>query len=150
MKLSEVLFPDVEDVKGFHAVALARNGGSDGVRDPGMLESAVLAIQQTAFGSPLHETLAAMAAALGYGLAKNHAFVDGNKRVAAIATLSFLEVNGFALKVPEQEWADLFVRVAEGNMAVRAELQTAIVTLMGCDVEIESDEIFAADTSPAR
>jgi death-on-curing protein len=150
VNLSEVLFPDVDDVKGFHVLALSQNGGSDGIRDLGMLESAVFSIQKTAFGVPLHATLAAMAAALGYSIAKNHAFVDGNKRVAAIATLAFLEVNGFPLKAPERDWIELFVRVAAGNLTMRSELQAAIVSLMGCDVKIEADDLPDVDASHVR
>jgi len=84
----------MDDVLQLHARQLAKYGGASGIRDVGLLESAI-AIPMTTFGGEfLNSDLYEMAAALVYSLASNHPFVDGNKRVAAIAGLAFLELNG--------------------------------------------------------
>lgn len=115
-------------------------GGSHGIRDHGLLESAVMAPRATYGGTVLHPTLATMAAALGYGLAKNHPFVDGNKRVAAMATLAMLRLNGFRLQLPQQQGADLFIRVAEDAAFRRDDLAAVLMGAMGTDVAIEADQ----------
>ncbi len=81
----------VEDVVGLHREQLTIFGGPDGLRDPGMLESALArAINRWNYGET---DLAALAACYAFGIAKNHAFVDGNKRAAFAAMMTFLRVN---------------------------------------------------------
>ena len=77
-----------------HRDTLKHEGGMDGIRDMGLLESAVAMPRQQVFGVEVHPGLAAKAAGYLYHIAKNHPFVDGNKRAAALAALVFLTVNG--------------------------------------------------------
>ncbi len=140
MKLSEVMFLGVDDVERMHARGLELYGGSAGVRDRGLLESAVMAPQATYGSAPLNPTLATMAAALAPGIAKNHPFVDGNKRAAATASLTMLALNGFNLKLPQAEWTDLFMRLAGDPSLRRDELVERFAEAMGGDVDVESDD----------
>lgn len=99
----------VGHVKVMHAEALDVGGGMDGVRDAGLLDSAVMAPQ-----SGYLTSLAEMTATYAHGIAKNHAFVDGNKRTAVYAMLAFLEVNGITLTLPEAAWEKIMQSVASG------------------------------------
>lgn len=113
----DLQFLSVDDVLRIHSRAIARDGGSDGVRDIGLLVSAVMTPQQTFGGAYLHEDIAAMAAAYLFHLALNHPFVDGNKRVALASALAFLIVNGVT-RLPEQmDAADKTIAVAAGNLS---------------------------------
>src|SRR3989337_1795434 len=92
-----------ELVLALHDRQLAEHGGSSGVRDDNLLESALARPQQLhAYGDPAPD-LADLAAALGYGLARNHPFVDGNKRTAHVAYRTFLELNGAELATTDEE-----------------------------------------------
>jgi death-on-curing protein len=100
-----------------HQESLARHGGMAGIRDRGGLESA-LAQPQAAFGgTEFHPTIYDKAAAYLYHLAKNHPFLDGNKRVAAATALVFLAMNGYSLppEADEGPLYDLTIRVATGE-----------------------------------
>jgi death-on-curing protein len=109
-------FLTVDDVLELHQVALEQFGGSDGLRDAGLLESAV-AMPQAGFGDQfLHETIPAMAAAYLYHLIQNHPFVDGNKRVATMACLAFLRLNVFDYQINDDEWIELAFNIAQGRM----------------------------------
>ena len=88
------------DVLLIHRDSIEHEGGISGVRDMGLLESAVAVPRQRLFGVELHPDLAAKAAAYLYHIAGNHPFLDGNKRTAALAALVFLHVNG-AQRLPE-------------------------------------------------
>ena len=90
-------FLDVDDVLALHAAQLDAHGGQDGVRDRGLLESAVAAASATFDGQFLHEDLFAMAAAYAFHIAENQPFFDGNKRTAIGAALVFLHLNGLDL-----------------------------------------------------
>ena len=84
-----------------HEESLAEHGGAPGIRDEGLLKSALARpLNLVAYGEP---DLAALAAAYGVGLAKNHPFVDGNKRVAFLAVGLFLALNGYRLVVSQAE-----------------------------------------------
>lgn len=87
-------FLSVQDVLAIHDDTIRHEGGLPGLRDAGLLESAVLMPQQQFGGEYLHPGLAEMAAAYLFHICRNHAFYDGNKRVAALAALIFLRVNG--------------------------------------------------------
>ena len=89
-----VLYPTIQETLELHETLIKRFGGSDGVRDLGLLESALLRPQ-----SGYYETLSLQAAALLQSLIQNHSFVDGNKRVAFATTAIFLRMNGYRLKV---------------------------------------------------
>ncbi|MBQ4050737.1 MAG: type II toxin-antitoxin system death-on-curing family toxin [Oscillospiraceae bacterium] len=90
-------------------------GGSDGVRDDGLLESAVSAPFQTFAGRPLYLGIHRKAARLAFGIVQNHPFVDGNKRTGAHAMLVFLELNGIPLQYDQQELIDIILAVASGK-----------------------------------
>lgn len=104
----------VEIVREIHAAAIAQFGGSDGVRETALLESAVAA-PQASFGgkSPYHD-VAEVAAAYLFYLCKNHPFIDGNKRAALGACLVFLRLNGIEPKPDGPEWEELTLAVAAG------------------------------------
>jgi death on curing protein len=89
-----VRFLSVQDVLAIHEDTVLHEGGLSGLRDAGLLESAVLMPQQQFGGEYLHPGLPEMAAAYLFHLCRNHAFLDGNKRVAVLAALIFLRVNG--------------------------------------------------------
>ncbi|MHB8419827.1 MAG: type II toxin-antitoxin system death-on-curing family toxin [Myxococcales bacterium] len=111
-------FLNVDEVLELHEEAIESFGGSAGVRDRGLLESAVAAPQAFFDGSFLHDGVLEMAAALAFHLCKNHPFVDGNKRTAFYAALAFMERNGYTTYNPAggESLADVLVAVAEGRM----------------------------------
>ncbi len=96
--------------KVIHADQIAQHGGSPGIRDENLLSASLARPQHLfAYGEP---TLFDLAAAYGYGLAKNHPFIDGNKRVAFAVMATFLEVNGYSLDVPEMDVVVMMERLA--------------------------------------
>jgi death-on-curing protein len=104
----------VEIVQEIHADAIALFGGSDGVREIALLESAVAAPQATFGGRSPYRDLAEMAAAYLFYLCRNHPFLDGNKRAALGACLVFLRLNGIEPKADGPEWEELTLAVAAG------------------------------------
>jgi len=102
-----------QTVLNAHQEQLAEHGGGDGVRDMGLLQSA-LARPQNAFHYNQVNSLAKLAACYGYGIAKNHAFIDGNKRTALVVTLAFLELNGYLLRTTQEENYLTFYALAAG------------------------------------
>ena len=115
--------------RAIHADQSAQHGGSPGIRDENLL-SASLARPRHLFvyGQP---TLFDVAAAYGYGLAKNHPFIDGNKRVAFAVMATFLEVNGCSLDVPEMDVVVMMERLAtdqESQNAIAKWLEANVVT----------------------
>lgn len=106
------IFVTVEEVIEHHRRAIERYGGSPGLRDGGLLESAVLQAQATFGDELLHPDLSSQAAAYGFHLAKNHPFVDGNKRTAAATLLYFLELNGRTLAVSEEDFLETILALA--------------------------------------
>ncbi|MCY3839641.1 MAG: type II toxin-antitoxin system death-on-curing family toxin [Gammaproteobacteria bacterium] len=86
-------FLSVDDVNRLHDLTISRHGGSAGIRDSALLDAAVAMPMQSFGGQYLHEGIAAMAAAYLYHICQAHAYVDGNKRTAALASLVFLTVN---------------------------------------------------------
>lgn len=111
----KVTFLHLEEVIQLHADQIARYGGTQGVRDLGLLESAVAAAQASFSGNYLHASLPEMAAAYLFHLAQNHPFLDGNKRTAAAATFLFLYLNDLLLDCSENELVDLTLGVASGQ-----------------------------------
>lgn len=110
-----MFFLDVDDVLMLHADLIAASGGSMGLRDRGGLESAVAQPQMGFGGQDLYPTLAEKAAALGFSLIANHAFVDGNKRIGHKAMETFLVLNGHELDAPIDEQELIVLRVASGQ-----------------------------------
>lgn len=103
-------------VLAIHERQLAEHGGSSGVRDDTLLESALARPEQLqAYGDPAPD-LADLAAALAYGLARNHPFVDGNKRTAAVACETFINLNGGHIMADDVELFPQFLALAEGHL----------------------------------
>lgn len=110
-------FLSVTDVLVIHADQIDSFGGSPGVRDQGLLESALAQPQATFGGEFLHATIAPQAAAYLYHLAMNHPFIDGNKRTAFAAMDAFLRLNGFLLSFTDEESYRLVIRAVEGELS---------------------------------
>ncbi|MDP8254662.1 MAG: type II toxin-antitoxin system death-on-curing family toxin [Candidatus Alcyoniella australis] len=109
-------FLDLEDALEIHTLQLSRFGGSTGLRDRGLLESA-LAQPQAVFESAfLHADIFEMAAAYLFHIVRNHPFVDGNKRTGLLCALVFLEINGVQVSAEESEYERLTLATAEGQM----------------------------------
>ena len=102
-------------LEALHADQIREHGGQLGLRDLGLLESALARAQHVWTYEPSTD-LPALAAEYGFGLAKNHAFVDGNKRIAFVAMNVFLILNGWEIDAPEPEVVATILRVAEGEM----------------------------------
>jgi death-on-curing protein len=99
--MKEPIWIEKEDCLGFHGGLLARFGGLDGLRDEGLLESALgRPLQLFHYGNP---SLFDLAASYAYGIVKNHPFLDGNKRSGLMAAALFLELNGFIFSPPEEQ-----------------------------------------------
>ncbi|MBW6469330.1 MAG: type II toxin-antitoxin system death-on-curing family toxin [Anaerosomatales bacterium] len=112
----DITFLDVGQVLTIHTVQVRRHGGSAGVRDPGMLESAV-EMPRAGFGDQyLHEDLFEMAAAYAFHIVMNHPFVDGNKRTGFHAAAVFLDLNGWRLDLDDDTAYDLVIGVCEGTV----------------------------------
>jgi death-on-curing protein len=114
------LFLTLDEVLSLHAEQIRLFGGSSGIRDLGLLESATGSVQATFDGVFLHETVVAMAAAYLHGICRNHPFLDGNKRTAVAAALTFLEMNGIEVDADEDTFYDLVIGVAEGRVSKAA------------------------------
>ena len=101
-----------KQVLALHSDLIREFGGTEGIRDEGLLESALAAPFQTFGGKPVEPSLQEKAARLGFGLVSNHPFVDGNKRTGAHVMLVFLALNGVELRYEQQELIDVFLSVA--------------------------------------
>jgi death on curing protein len=122
----EPLFLDVDDVIQMHATQLEIYGGAAGLRDRGLLESAVAQPQMSFGGVFVHDGPFQMAAAYLFHLVSNHPFVDGNKRIGTLAAVVFLDVNGIGIDHPSDALYELTMGVAEGRLpkaAVALELE---------------------------
>jgi len=101
-------------VLAIHEQQIAEHGGTQGIRDLGLLESALARPQNlAAYGEP---DLAAMAAAYAFGVARNHPFLDGNKRTSYVATVVFLRLNGLDISADEATRLDVWLSLAAGEM----------------------------------
>jgi death-on-curing protein len=110
-------FLTLDEVLTLHSAALDRFGGSAGVRDHGMLESALAMPEQGFGGEYAHAVPFGMATAYAFHLCKNHPFVDGNKRTALSACLVFLRMNGWDVLADENEAAERILGIAEGRLS---------------------------------
>jgi death-on-curing protein len=110
-------FLGFEEVLEIHRDQIERYGGSAGIRDAALLRSALGMPSAGMAGEHLHTDLIEMAAAYVFHIVKNHPFVDGNKRVGAVAALVFLELNGFETRIPEVGLFDLIMGVAKGEIS---------------------------------
>lgn len=104
-----------EQVLSLHSQLIGETGGTDGLRDEGMLESALNAPFQIFDDTEVYPSIQQKAARLGFGLVKNHAFVDGNKRIGAHIMLVFLMLNHVELEYTQKELSDTILKVADGT-----------------------------------
>ena len=112
--MTEPEWLDTDIVLDIHAEQLAIFGGGDGMRDLGLLESALARpLNKFAYGEI---DLAALAAAYAFGIARNHPFVDGNKRAAFGSMIVFLGLNGIDLDVPPEDATAIILEVAAGKI----------------------------------
>jgi death on curing protein len=106
----------VEIVREIHAEAIGKFGGSDGVREVALLESAVAAPQASFGGRSPYQDIAEVAAAYLFFLCRNHPFIDGNKRAALGACIVFLRLNGIEPKIDGPAWEELALAVAASEI----------------------------------
>jgi death on curing protein len=109
------VFLTLDEVIEIHRDQLARYGGTEGVRDFGMLQSAIAMPAAGVHGQFLHTDLFEMAAAYLFHIVQNHPFVDGNKRVGAVAAYVFLALNKMRLTARQSSYADLVFSVVRGE-----------------------------------
>ena len=112
-----------EQILLLHTQLIEEFGGSDGVRDYNLLDSALETPFQSFAGEELYPTIQAKAARLGYGLIKNHTMLDGNKRIGAHAMLVFLALNGIEMKYTQKELYETVLSVAAGSLEYEDWLQ---------------------------
>ena len=103
-----------DQVIRIHTLLIKQTGGSDGIRDEGLLDSALNAPFQTFDGEDVYNTIQVKAAKLGYFLVNNHAFVDGNKRIGLLVMMTFLELNGIQIVCSDEELIRLGLGLASG------------------------------------
>ena len=108
-----IRFASIRAVVALHRESLAEHGGLDGVRDQGLLESALARCVHRASYEP-ESSAHQLAAALAFGLARNHPFNDGNKRVALVASFLFMELNGWKMAATQADAYEAFYALAAG------------------------------------
>ncbi|MGV3627760.1 MAG: type II toxin-antitoxin system death-on-curing family toxin [Betaproteobacteria bacterium] len=108
-----------EVVHAIHKMLIAEHGGLPGIRDQGLLDSALARPRQQA-AYKKNNSIFQLAAAYSYGLARNHPFADGNKRIALTVAAVFLEINGHSLNAPEAEAALIYQQLADGTLTEQA------------------------------
>ncbi len=113
--MPEIEWIEVEVVLAFHRRQIAEYGGSEGLRDRGLLESA-LARPKNLQAYDSEADIASLAAAYAFGVAKNHAFIDGNKRTALVVATAFLDLNGYELVADRSEIFDIVLKLAGGRL----------------------------------
>lgn len=108
---------DKDKVLLLQQLLIESTGGTAGVRDFGLLDSALASAFQTFDGVDLYPTKEEKAARLGFNLVSNHAFLDGNKRIGLLVMLSFLAINGISLKYTDDELIEIGLSLASGSMS---------------------------------
>lgn len=116
MPIGRPRFVTTDEARGWHAVLIAQYGGADGLRNAGLLESALAAPRQGFGGEFAHHYPFGMAAAYAFHIAKNHPFVDGNKRVALMCCGAFLRMNGWDLVSEGEAAADAILQLVSGEL----------------------------------
>jgi death on curing protein len=107
----------IAEVLAIHDEQIAEHGGSDGVRDINVIESAIARRRQLMNFGRRRPDMAALAATLAFDLAKNHGFVDGNKRTSAVATETFLALNGRKLTASDEQIVQVWTDLAAGRLS---------------------------------
>jgi|SRR3989338_2964417 len=113
-----IVYISLDEVLAIHDDMVERYGGSFGIRDLGLIQSAIARPQATFGGEDLYPTIIDKAAALFHSLIFNHAFADGNKRTSLTSTARFLHLNGYKLNANEQELIDFPLRVENKHLDI--------------------------------
>jgi death-on-curing protein len=113
--MKEQLWVSKKAVLAIHSAQLAEHGGSDGIRDETLLDSA-LAKPRNVFAYADQPDVFRLAASYAFGIARNHAFVDGNKRTALVVSLTFLDRNGWDVVAPKEDVYFTFLHFADGSL----------------------------------
>jgi death on curing protein len=113
--MNEPLWVSKKAVLAMHSAQLAEHGGSDGIRDETLLDSA-LAKPRNVFAYTEKPDIFRLAASYAFGIARNHAFVDGNKRTALVVSLTFLDRNGWDIVVSKEDVYFTFLHLADGSL----------------------------------
>ena len=119
--MNEIVFIPKQIVIYFHEQLIDLYGGMLGIRDEGLLDSAIEQPKSMFDGSYLHDSLVKMAAAYGFHICKNHPFIDGNKRVALVTMDTFLQKNGYEITASEKDVYEVMIKLASGELS-KAEL----------------------------
>lgn len=114
--MKDITFLTLAEVMEIHTDQIVRYGGSNGVRDINLLNSAIAMPSSSFSGEFLHTTVFDMAAAYAFHLAKNHAFLDGNKRTALASALVFLALNGITISDPDGTLYDAMISLTSGKL----------------------------------
>ncbi len=114
--MAEIIWILEETVYAIHSRQIAEHGGTDGVRDDGLMLSA-LAKPQNLYAYGENVEIYELAASYAFGIAKNHPFLDGNKLTAYVVMRTFLLINGFDIEANQEEKYITFLKLAEGNLS---------------------------------
>lgn len=118
--MGDPIWLSVELIEAIHERQLVEHGGGSGVRDHGLLEPALARPQQLySYGGEQIDVIA-LAASYAFGLSRNHPFIDGNKRTAAVACELFLELNGYQLVADDSDLYPVFISLAAGELSEEA------------------------------
>lgn len=115
--MKSIVFLPRHIVVYFHEQLIKIYGGTAGIRDEGLLDSALEQPRAMFGGSYLHDSLTKMAAAYGFHLCKNHPFIDGNKRIALVAMDTFLQKNGYEISASEKAVYEIIIKLASGELS---------------------------------
>lgn len=115
--MPEIIWLLEETVRAVHSRQISEHGGRPGIRDEGLLLSALARPQNLSVYEDPPPDLAALAASYAFGIARNHPFIDGNKRVALVAARTFLLINDADLEATQEEKYLTFLRLAEGSLS---------------------------------
>ena len=115
-----------DQIVKLHKLCIEETGGSYGFRDEGMFDSALASPFQSFDGTELYPTIEQKAARLGYGLVKNHAFIDGNKRIGTVAMLTLLSLNSIELNHSQEELSGIILEIAAGTAGYEELLEWVI------------------------
>jgi death-on-curing protein len=115
--MPEAIWMDVVDAVIIHDMELASHGGSAGLRDGGMLESALMRPRNLCAYAEIPPSLPQLAAGYGFGISSNHPFVDGNKRTALVVSFAFLDVNGLQVTAGQEDAYSTILGLAAGEVS---------------------------------
>lgn len=114
--MKEPVFLTVDDVIYLHQDQIERYGGTHGIRDNGLLSSAVESPKATYGGEFILKSISEMSSSYLYNIVQNHPFLDGNKRAGAISCVVFLMINGYSFEIPDKNFIDLVMDIASGRL----------------------------------